>query len=997
MKANALACLGIVTLLATAAAADEVRHQLSDGRDDVLHGGIVGVAGKAARDTTYLLGGPGRLDGKFQDAGGNADWQGWTHLDATYDGVQRWTISSFQSPTGTPAMWCGQEDFENGCAAGYGNSWNEWLVFTYTVDDPNANTVARLECVCRWDCEPGFDYLRIQQNRGGIWETIIERDDVGTATFDQAITFTPSDYVGPAGDRLELRFQGFSDGAWSDEDCLWDTDGLAQVDDIRVTIGDETFVDDFDDGVSHHWIEVESTGCGDFAKIWQGLQDIDPCVSNYSPQVAFIDDGIVVPGTGGKLCITWCYGPGGYVVNYDGGLLGPAADIDNLIASPVLVWPAGADGAAFCFDVYRHEELGSCSAEIFYQWHVRSVASGDPADLELASWEDRNLVYYGLGYKRHEEDVSDLVVPGSTHVQVALRTLEYGWVFEWCWEREGTPAPYFDNVAVKAFAHPGPKITAREIDLAQDDFPDRGVLDLANLANNWVRFDMARSISPDAHLRNDPGDSILVDIGLPRAGSVLAEMPKLVVKMKANPLFDGVRVLPAGFTQSGGIVDGWVYGDSTWQASGALVRNRYHFDLPDSSFFFPGDVIHYYIEARDDAGGAVGVSTLPADVSAFDDFGGVFPYGGHDVFVVDALPTVWNGFGGQPSILFWNDAGNSGGQDEWCHALNGIALRSDYDVYRTNGPASGVGNGLGGRATAATLAGYDLLLYTSGDLAMYALSNGEYYFDPSNDIGVLSAWFQQGGKKALLTGDDLAYSLGVSGSQALAFRTQYLGIQFVNNNLRPLIENQTAPTVVAVAGNSIFTTVDQWQAYGGCPGINDFDAIEAGSAERLAEFLTSTGMPGYTFAAATRYVNVADVVLLPYDLSFVHDTSATASLPVRARILDDALTAFGFIPDENVVAVPPAAALKVSVGPNPFNPRTVIALDLPRAGEVSLSVYDIRGRLVRTLHEGGLAEGRHELIWNGDDDAGRALASGVYFYEVKAVGEERVGKLTLVR
>ncbi len=62
-----------------------------------------------------------------------------------------------------------------------------------------------------------------------------------------------------------------------------------------------------------------------------------------------------------------------------------------------------------------------------------------------------------------------------------------------------------------------------------------------------------------------------------------------------------------------------------------------------------------------------------------------------------------------------------------------------------------------------------------------------------------------------------------------------------------------------------------------------------------------------------------------------------------------------------------------------------------------LKFYDIRGHLVRTLHVGPLTEGRHELVWHGDDDTGRALASGVYLYEVKAGGEARIGKLTLVR
>ena len=377
-----------------------------------------------------------------------------------------------------------------------------------------------------------------------------------------------------------------------------------------------------------------------------------------------------------------------------------------------------------------------------------------------------------------------------------------------------------------------------------------------------------------------------------------------------------------------------------------------------------------------------------------------FPYGGNSTFIVEALPGLRDATGAQPAILYWNDAAKRGGENEWAYALDGLHYveHLDYDAYTTNGPSSGVGNGLGGRATAATLAGYDILLYTSGDLGAFTIANGDYNNDPSNDIGVLSAWFQQGGKKAFLTGDDLAFNLSTSGSQALAFRTQHLGIQFVNNNLLPLIENQTTPAVVPVAGNSVFTTAVEWRAYGGCPGINDFDAVAAaGSVERLAEFLTSAGVPGYTYAAATRYVNVADVVLFPYDLSFIHDANAAATIPARARVLGDVLTAFGASPQGEPIAVPDARVLAVSAGPNPFNPRAVIALDLPRAGDVSLRLYDIRGRLVRTLHEGPLTAGRHELVWHGDDDKGRALASGVYFYEAKAVGEERIGKLTLVR
>ncbi len=523
MKSQVLfVALSVCLMIAGTSRGEKPRFTQDGG--DVFHGGLVGD-GRATRDTTYLLGGPGRLDGKFQDAAGFPDWHGWTHLDATYDPHLRWQVSDYRSPTGTPAIWCGQDGFANACGAGYGNNWREDLVFRHAVPDPQAAAVVRLQCVFNSDSEPGFDYFRIQCNRGGTWQDIVPPYDyvrIGIV-IDETITFQPGDYAGPGGDEVQLRFRGDSDGAWSDEDCLYDSEGLAQVDDIRVTIDGQTFLDDFDDGIVHHWTEVEQSGCGDFAKIWQNLQDIDPCVSNSTPQVAFIDDGVVVPGTGGSPCITWCYGPGGYIVNPTGGLLGPEYGIENLIISPPLEWPAGYDGAVP--DLRRLPSRGTHHQRL--AGHLLSVARAfvgtAPGGLASATWEDRNFVYYGKGY-RSDDPVG--VGPARTRSHPrAGRACAVSSTLAWNdWNGvDGTPAPYFDNVAFKAFPFEGPALTARAIDLAQDSFPERGELDLANLANNWVRFDMASTISPDAHLRNDPGDSILVDIALPRAGSVLNE------------------------------------------------------------------------------------------------------------------------------------------------------------------------------------------------------------------------------------------------------------------------------------------------------------------------------------------------------------------------------------------------------------------------------------------------------------------------------------------
>jgi len=73
-----------------------------------------------------------------------------------------------------------------------------------------------------------------------------------------------------------------------------------------------------------------------------------------------------------------------------------------------------------------------------------------------------------------------------------------------------------------------------------------------------------------------------------------------------------------------------------------------------------------------------------------------------------------------------------------------------------------------------------------------------------------------------------------------------------------------------------------------------------------------------------------------------------------------------------------------AAAPNPFNPRTAIAFDLPAASHVELTVYDLRGRAVRQLVSGELPSGHHVRHWNGRDDGGRAVASGTYVFVIDA-------------
>jgi hypothetical protein len=86
------------------------------------------------------------------------------------------------------------------------------------------------------------------------------------------------------------------------------------------------------------------------------------------------------------------------------------------------------------------------------------------------------------------------------------------------------------------------------------------------------------------------------------------------------------------------------------------------------------------------------------------------------------------------------------------------------------------------------------------------------------------------------------------------------------------------------------------------------------------------------------------------------------------------------------VGVDPAAAprrdLAVRSHPNPFRESTRIEFDLPVAAEATLAVYDVGGRVVRTLAAGAFAAGSHAFEWDGRDDHGNPPAAGVYFAQL---------------
>ena len=83
--------------------------------------------------------------------------------------------------------------------------------------------------------------------------------------------------------------------------------------------------------------------------------------------------------------------------------------------------------------------------------------------------------------------------------------------------------------------------------------------------------------------------------------------------------------------------------------------------------------------------------------------------------------------------------------------------------------------------------------------------------------------------------------------------------------------------------------------------------------------------------------------------------------------------------------------------PNPFNPTTQIRVDVAESGRVQLAVYDINGRLVRTLVDATLDRGHHEMEWDARDRNGHMISTGVYFIQFTAVSYRNTNKVLFLK
>ncbi len=103
-----------------------------------------------------------------------------------------------------------------------------------------------------------------------------------------------------------------------------------------------------------------------------------------------------------------------------------------------------------------------------------------------------------------------------------------------------------------------------------------------------------------------------------------------------------------------------------------------------------------------------------------------------------------------------------------------------------------------------------------------------------------------------------------------------------------------------------------------------------------------------------------------------------------------------YVANEDEVITNPAVISLQQNYPNPFNPETTISFSLPKAEKVNLNIYNLKGQLVKTLYQDNqCSAGVNSVVWNGKDNKGNSVSSGIYFYRLNCGKEQLTKKMVL--
>ena len=968
-------------------------------------------------------------------SGENMD--GWVGVDNTvqapdyFDVKDNATLDATCVIAGDRSLFCGATNaecynlcFMDNVGTGYGNSWNQ-AVHTPTYAFISGEQIS-LGYDCAYESEAGFDFthviLQTYDTMAGEFvshDTLVSYSGIGAgpASFDLDASMAGLEPV-----YFRIVFQFVSDGGYSDGDGLNPTScGAFALDNYSLDDNGTVYSEDFE-GTAVRSLPAGwgyySDACGDYAhSAW--LADlpvsptIDPCYG--TPSGCSVADSVLVlfdaatPAYPHPLCQ------------------------DNFVMSPVIDIRdhPGLSGHILNYEMLRNLPLND---HVFRYWQVRyspACASGG-----WSGWVTDNFMIYGIegtGCYRGIIDFSSAYIPPEAEqVQVGLGVINY--CDEDPWELGCTytcnTTPYYDNVTFGIWGSDvAPVITQRELDYFQDQFAEDGSLNPLATADTRTANYLSNLVPPIF------GDTMVCRGGADNTEVWLAfrlarVSPKQVFSDAFFTWFPnvqlggwfGARMDTAEVTASDGLSTGpvgGVYATCFHESDPVRVANGLGeiVEILPNQVFQPGTRVEYYLKAC--YGGSSDTLYLPADGPSVPEEFEILP-----TMVDDGAGSVkW------PCLLYADHFGQRGNEGIRNSARTAAALTAagyEFDTYNRLGPTSDLRNGIGRwAANPGQVGGPGTTKYNWGPGAtldqMEAYSqcilncgNVYGYSIYQTDGDMLKSWLTVYTDAAharflWVSGDSWARDLNRRTPWGPLFLNGILGATYLNNAYAVTANDYTyCLQVNSTAGGAIVSAVEPFKVrQNGCP--RNFNIIGATGSGVLEEEYDSQTTPRYAAVSNAPGGVYYRTFVEAYDHCLMRDGSVglpTCGPTPLSGWFTSALTWGGhtdnFCDWRNVDVKEPGVvpAVVTSLGqafPNPMNPTATIKYTIGTPGKVQLRVFDVSGRVIRTLVDEAKTAGAYSVIWDGKNDGGDRVASGVFFYQLNAPGTELNKKIVILQ
>ncbi len=867
------------------------------------------------------------------------DNAGWTSFDRSgqLGQTNRWHFDTLRVAYGNYAFWCGEENVCWKQPRGYGNDWKQLLSKTFDSGETGTGgDTVTLEFDQRYAMERLYDYgyVEVSSDGGTNFTTIATYNNTGfqgagvphdwTHPTDGHVTLDLSTY---AGQDIVLQFRFESDGAYSSQDQADNSqhsvkDGAWEVDNIEILVNSvQSYLEDCEG--SDTWTHDDTPQSGETgASFFRGQYYSD--FDTGRPQACEDRD------------------PGEYMYAAVDLFLGTMVDTEDtwLVSPPI--YTSGYENLVGQWDM----------------WVDLPQNSNDLFNLSLASSDEYDCVTSSDGF----EDEA----PGAW----------YGGPFWGTWTDDWTAFAGNDWLAIRW-------------ELWNDEpgtDPHMGGIFL-----NWQKVGVP-SPDPSTAFNRDTWNTFH-DWFVEELADAFAETARVRVRDQ-----DGIATVTLMASNDDG---------ATWEAYACTPEDptapEWFSVPPPVNQMVAHSEIHFYYEAMDDLGN---ITTLPA--TAPDNY--------YEFSILPLTATTTN-----PGILLVDKHKRllPSRERDYLHtseyyyreALGVLGYEWEtFDVDVESGSVDSEGPDTVGMKY------YDTQIWFASDFDSYVMLK--------SDQKHLISWLQQasGGKERnlLLTGNDISWELksAASNKETLGFHDIWLAADYqgeVYGHTGASLADTTAG-LLDHAGDWTFMDYGDGECIleTACPDpIECPDIIGAATGvvgnEVVADYKhNSCGTISPAGVAYTHPTIGYQTIILGFGVELMMDgvcgagaSNYTAEgyykcgiedrVNLMGNIMGDLTTKqvgyFGLQPGGTPTDVVDGGyknALSHAY-PNPFNPVTEIAYSVKEAGQVTIEVYNVAGKVVRTLLNSELDAGTNDtVIWDGTNDIGEKCASGVYFYRINA-------------